>query len=368
MDADQTDDPSAILSLFPGVNFIRLAVGNWNGGTLDSVRGFVDAMTSNDVVVEIEDHPWNGGDSPQPQAYSGDQLAAESAVYAQLAAAFANNPYVWFGTMNEPQPGGDVAAQQVATYNAIRGAGNPTILMMEAGAGGGNPGAVGAGALPAGDYASMHNVVWDLHHYGWTSHFSTDQDTVNNSLMGSASAGQGVLATRTIQSADGVIPVIVGEFGPACCGSDANGDEVINSVMWAAQNDAIRGFAGWEWLVEGEDSLTNGGQSLTNWGKILSMAIASSCQQLSPGIAANAATPATTQAPAGSSGSGGSALAVSLPAGPAPSASPLVDDGSVPGTAPADTDQSFQQGTQDATSTISAAASAVDAAAKARMQ
>jgi hypothetical protein len=40
----------------------------------------------------------------------------------------------------------------------------------------------------------------------------------------------------------------------------------------------------------------------------------------------------------------------------------------MPEVATADVDQSFQQGTQDATSTISAAASAVDALAKARMQ
>lgn len=364
--AGPNDDPNAIMAHFPGLNFVRLAVGEWDGSTLGAVQKFVSALTPHRVVVEIEDHPWNGGDTPQPQAYSGGQLAAESAVYAQLAAAFKNDPYVWFGSMNEPQ-GGDVTAQQVATYNAIRGAGSNAMLMMEAGAGGGNPGSVGAGPLNPAAYANMHNVAWDLHFYGWLDGGSTDQNAMNAAMVGDGNSG--VTGTRTIQSADGQIPVIIGEFGPACCDiGSVNGEQVLEAVMnFALTKGLTRGFAGWEFIVEGEDSLTNGGQSLTAWGEKLALAVGSSCAQLAPGLV-NAQAPGTSQAPAGSSGLPGSAIAVSAPAAPTAPASPLVDDGSIPELAPADVSQSFQQGAQDATQTISSAASAVDAAARARMQ
>lgn len=353
LNAPEFADPSAILNFFPGVNFVRLAVPD--RPSVSGVQNIVSGLTSHGVVVEIEDHPW-----PELDAASGADLATETNWYASLAAAFKGNPYVWFGTMNEPQ-GGNIAAQQVATYNAIRATGSNTIIMMEAGLGGGNPGQVGAGALPAASYAGMRNVVWDLHNYGWLDGGSTDQTAMNSAVLGSASGGAGILGANTIQSADGAIPVIIGEFGPACCNvGTVNGDEVINSTIWAVQQGYAQGFAGWGWNTPDEDSLTNGGGSLTSWGNVLSMAVASSCQQLAPGIAFNA-TPSEQTA-------GSSAVFVSTEATPAPAASPLEDTGNMPELAPADVSQSFQQGTQDATSTVDAAASAVDAAAKARMQ
>jgi poly(3-hydroxybutyrate) depolymerase len=354
-------NPSEILAAFPGLNFLRLPIPDRTSA--DSLKGFVEALTGHGVVVEIEDHPW-----PLVDAYSGGALAEEASWYASLAAAFKGDPYVWFGTENEPQ-GGDISTEQAAVYKAIRGTGNDTIVMMEAGVGSGNPGYVGLGTLSAGAYAEMHNVVWDMHAYGWVAQGSTDPAAMENAIAGSAGDGQGVRAAQAIASADGTIPVITGEFGPSTDGQtlDVNGDATINAVIWAVGQNLTQGFAGWVWGMNGPDSVGNG-SGLTDWGKVLSMAIASSCQQLAPGIAANAAASVVTRATVGSSSPGGSAIAVSLPPAPAASASELVDDGSVPELAPADTDQSFQQGTQDATSTISAAASVVDAAAQARMQ
>lgn len=359
VNASEYVDPNAILNLFPGVNFVRLAVPD--RPSVSDVQRVVSVLTGHDVVVEIEDHPW-----PEVDAYSGSNLVAETSWYASLAAAFKGNPYVWFGTLNEPQ-GGDVAAQQVATYNAIRGTGSQTILMMEAGLGGGDPGQVGAGALPAASYAGMHNVAWDLHNYGWIDGGSTDQAAMNSAVLGSASGNAGILGANTIKSADGAIPVIIGEFGPACCNvGTVNGDQVINSTIWAVQQGYAQGFAGWGWDTPDEDSLTNGGGSLTSWGNILSMAVASSCQQLSPGIAA---APATTQSPTARTSASGSSIAVGTQAAPAAATSPLgVDSGAAAPTQEADTDQSFQDGTQEANTTISDAVSAVDAQAKARMQ
>ncbi len=61
--------------------------------------------------------------------FTGDQLAAESNWYAGMAAAFIGNPYVWFGTINEP--GNGDSDQELATYNAIRGTGNNNPIMLE---------------------------------------------------------------------------------------------------------------------------------------------------------------------------------------------------------------------------------------------
>jgi dienelactone hydrolase len=354
-------NPSEILAAFPGLNFLRLPIPD--RASADSLKGFVEALTSHGVVVEIEDHPW-----PLVDAYSGGALAEEASWYASLAAAFKGNPYVWFGTENEPQRG-DISAEQVAVYKAIRGTGSDTIVMMEVGVGSGNPGRVGSGTLSAGTYADMHNIVWDLHAYGWITLGATDQTAMDNAIAGSVGSGQGVRAAQQITSADGIIPVINGEFGPSTSGQtlDVNGDATINAVIWAVGQNLTQGFAGWVWGMSGPDSVADG-SGLTDWGKVLSMAIASSCRQLAPGISKDATTSAPAQATVGSSSPGGSAIAVSLPPAPAASASQLVNDGSVPELAPADTDQSFQQGTQDATSTISAAASVVDAAAQARMQ
>jgi poly(3-hydroxybutyrate) depolymerase len=352
-------DPAAILAAFPGINFVRTPVPD--RASASALRGFVEGLTSHGVVVEIEDHPW-----PLVNAYTGSDLAAEASWYASLASAFKGNPYVWFGSLNEPQWNGraNITGEQIAVYNAIRGAGDNTIIMMEAGVGGGDPGSVGAGVLNPSAYAGMTKIVWDLHFYGWVLDDSnTDQSYADSWLLGQvtpigegAGAGTGILGAQGIQSRDGRVPVIVGELGISTEANQAEGDRVINAVIQAVQDGHLQGFAGWGWDPTPAEALIING-SLTDWGNKLSMAVASSCQQLAP----NARTD-------GQASSGGSVVSVNLPVAETPTASPLADTGDMPEVATADVDQSFQQGTQDATSTISAAASAVDALAKARMQ
>ena len=121
---------SVIKTVFPKINFIRLAIGGGNCGgfsckTPDNVViPWVNSVTAQHIVVEIENHI-----PDQRSAPTGAALAAESAQYASYAVAFADNPYVWFGTDNELNPPG-VSAEHLATYNAIRGTGNNAILMM----------------------------------------------------------------------------------------------------------------------------------------------------------------------------------------------------------------------------------------------
>src|SRR5271168_671825 len=92
-------DSGQLLQDFPGLNMVRV---NYENGTSpyddpSAIEAAVNALTAKGVVVEIEDHT---GISDPP--YTGAALSAEQAWYSTLATDFKNNPYVWFGTYNEP--------------------------------------------------------------------------------------------------------------------------------------------------------------------------------------------------------------------------------------------------------------------------
>jgi hypothetical protein len=257
---------SKLTAFFPGINFIRWPAYSYQPASY--YQNLVDQLTSQKIVVEIENHPW-----PIPDAYSGSKLTEESNWYASLASAYKDNPYVWFGTMNEPQ-GGDITGQEVATYNAIRGAGNNNIIMMEAGYGIGNPGPAGIGSLTASDYTSMTNIAWDMHSYGWM-YDSTDQTVVNNELLGSESSLTGILATKTITSADGVIPVLIGEFGISSTdnSNDPAGEQNIVAVTTFAIENGTSGFAAWSWDDGGNFNVLVQNDQLTSYGQQIANAI-----------------------------------------------------------------------------------------------
>jgi hypothetical protein len=292
----------SVTTLFPGINFIRLAIDNGTYPMPASLRSFISQMTAKRIVVEIENHPW-----PSPGTHKGAKLAAESNWYASLASAFKNNPYVWFGTMNEPAvtpygpPEAAITDQEVATYEAIRGTGSKAIILMELD-GGGNPGSIGAGfGMTESAYAKMTNIVWDLHYYGWGSKFNTDQAAVTAALMGSARGGYGIAAAQTITSADGgKVPVIIGEFGDSTDGSkiDPNATQVVNAVL-----NSDYGFAAWAWESGSNvDQLTKNG-SLTSFGRRVAAGIAARAARdgnSTSGCAVESSEPpSSTVAPAG---------------------------------------------------------------------
>jgi hypothetical protein len=258
-----------LTSMFRGINFVRVADGSRQDAA--SFTTFVQQVTAHGVVVEIEDHPW-----PLAHPYTGGALANETAWYASLATTFKNNPYVWFGTMNEPQSDygsaeSAISDQEVAIYNAIRGTGNGTIIMMSL-LGGGNPGTVGDGfGMTTSDYATMTKIVWDLHHYGWMSGYSQDLATEKAAVTGSPQSGSGITAAQTIRSADGVVPVIIGEYGNSTTGEDIdpNGDVVVQAVQQSGY-----GSVAWAWhaadtigdmLVDGSGNLTPYGQEVASF-------------------------------------------------------------------------------------------------------
>ncbi len=139
--------------------------------------------------------------------------------------------------------------------------------------GGGNPGTIGAGfGMTPATYASMTNIVWDLHFYGWAANYSTDPATVSAALIGSASSGTGILAAQTIPSADGLVPVLIGEYGDSTDGQtiDANASQVISAVESSGY-----GCSAWEDSPStgGADILVSNGV-LTSYGQTVAAFIA----------------------------------------------------------------------------------------------
>ena len=260
---------------FPGINFVRLAVYNYESP--DTLLAYVNDLTSHGIVVELEDHNNNAGGAggSQGQIFTGQALTTELNWYSAVGAAFKNNPNVWFGTNNEPSSTNasgqnDPAALshwQAQTVQAVRDAGNNNPVLIEANSWG--PGGTNVGYDPAA-YANLHNVVWDIHYYGWLSKYSTDQATVSSTLSGMISD------TRQITSADGTMPVIIGEYGNSTTGTtfDANGTQVITAV----QQSGV-GNVAWAWYPGSPgDGLNDGGNGLSAYG-----------QQVAAGIAAAAA-------------------------------------------------------------------------------
>jgi hypothetical protein len=260
----QLGDIDAIIAMFPGTNFFRISVGHDGYHDPSYYQAFIMKVTSQGRVVELEHHPDGGGG--QDPAYTGSALATESAWYASVAKAFANNPYVWFGTFNEPgTQGGPVSAWELATYNAIRSARNNNLILLEIV---GWPGAWNNSMNPA-DFAGMHGTVWDAHFYGWVARYSTDQATVDKALSDL------IESVQQIPSGDGKMPVMVAEYGNSTDGTsiDANGEQSVSAVINAGGSGKV-GSAAWAWLPGGNaDHLQNGGTLTSSYGQQVALYI-----------------------------------------------------------------------------------------------
>jgi hypothetical protein len=291
----------SMTAMFPGLNYVRVGIHHPYPDP-STFQAFVTQMTGKGIVIEFEDHPDGGGG--QDPAYTGSALAAESAWYAAMAKAYASNPYVWFGTFNEPgTQGGSVSDWQLATYNAIRGAGNNNPILLEIV---GWPGAWNNTMTPS-DYAGMHNTIWDPHFYGWIPRYSTDQSTVDRALADE------IAQVQQIPSADGTMPVIIAEYGNSTDGTtiDPNGTQVVTSVANAGGSGKA-GSAAWAWLPGGNaDHLQDAGTLTSPYGEQVALyigittqsctaaeATANANNEIAAVTAAVAAPPPATAAPA----------------------------------------------------------------------
>jgi hypothetical protein len=288
-----------LTTLFPGINFVRLAAYSYNPPSY--YQTFINQMTALGIVVEIEDHTSSDGldtGGGTGVIYTGSLLTNESNWYAALATAFANNPYVWFGTDNEPSAidadgNRDEAALstwQQQTYQAIRGAGNNNIIMVESNCYDGNPGVdCNVGYTPS-VYAGMTNIVWDDHFYGWiVPGNSADQATVDQTLAQEAASSQ------QTTSADGTVPVLIGEYGDSTTGTslDPNGTQVVTAVASSGFGSAAWAFAAFQY-----DGLIDGNGGLTAYGQQVAQYIATGATG-APNPGAPAATPGTASTSTG---------------------------------------------------------------------
>ena len=293
------NQPSAatLQSDFPGINFVRLAIYDYQSPS--ELAAYVDQLTSAGLVVEIEDHSNNSGNTGGGAGtiFTGQALTTELNWYSSIASAFANNPDVWFGTNNEPSEidssgNTDPAALstwQQQTYNAIRDTGNNNPILVEMNSL--SPATTGEGYTPS-VYAAMSNIVWDMHYYGWISGYATDQATVTQTLDGMLSQA------GTLTSANGSVPIIVGEYGISTNGStpDPNGNQVVQAV----QSTGL-GNSAWLYGSGGGDALLNGDGSLSSYGRQVEAGIAAAASSSAP--AAPVSTPAVVGSAPAAAGS-----------------------------------------------------------------
>ena len=266
---------------FPGTNLVRVAAGDWE--PLEDPSSFqagINSLTSQGVVVEISDYSnslGGGSGGGQGVVYTGALLASENAWFAAMATMYKNNPYVWLGTDNEPPTvGGSLSDWQLSNYQAIRGTGNNNIIFLET-SGDEPPGGFRNAGTPlqsgmnSADYADMTNVVWDPHVYGYQNNY----DTSNTDALVAAT----ITAAQTIQSADGVVPVIIGEYGPGnnLQTPDPNGYQIVTSVINAGSAGKA-GSGAWQWDADdtvggdssGNNELVSNGQ-ITQYGQMVSL-------------------------------------------------------------------------------------------------
>nr|WP_294531124.1 cellulase family glycosylhydrolase [uncultured Rhodopila sp.] len=305
---------STLLNDFPGINFVRLAI--YDFASPATLTAYVNQLTSAGIVVELEDHSNSNGSNAGGASgtiFTGQQLTTELNWYSSIASAFANNPYVWFGTNNEPsetdasgnQNPAALSTWQQQTYDAIRGAGNTSPVMVEIN-GGNTPSSFAQGYTPS-VYAGMTNIIGDIHYYGWVTGYSTDQATVSGNLAADIAQTQ-----QTISSADGTLPIIIGEYGNSTTGSgiDPNANQVIAAVQQSGY-----GSVAWAWGQGGpDDGLTaSDGTSLSAYG-----------QQIAAGIAAAAASAASAPATPVASATPPTVVSTPATAAPTPSANDTV--------------------------------------------
>ncbi|MFO1027872.1 MAG: cellulase family glycosylhydrolase [Acetobacteraceae bacterium] len=229
-------------TVFPNISIIRLACYSYQLPAF--YDRFIDAMTALGIVVIIENHQNSDRTNSGGGAgvvFTGIELSRESNWYNALAAHFADNPYVWFGTNNEPSIRPSAAALsrwQLTTYQAIRGengfpaTNNTSVITVSVGWGSANGGfGASSGVIPS-VYAGMTNVVWDFHQYAWM-YRGRDASVSTATMASSMKRFFGEL--QELRSADGVMPVIVGEYGDSTDGNvlDVSGMNLVRAVHQA---------------------------------------------------------------------------------------------------------------------------------------
>lgn len=260
----------AVKSLFPGINTIRAVTGaGWTQGGQDqpTYETFLNAATAEKVVCIVDNHSL-------ATVHSGQALTDICNWYAALATKYKNNPYVWFDTSNEPD--GDfalLAAEELAIYNAIRNTGNMNPVLMQLQGGSYTDWRSGR----ASTWSGMTNVGWDLHFYGfWESHYGSGATRPTTNAATASNLASAISITQQFVSADGIMPVIIGEFGPSTSGAANSVDTNAAATLAAVFGNGV-GWIGWALTgtaTPGGDSMSDNGTSLTSWGQQIAANVA----------------------------------------------------------------------------------------------
>ncbi len=163
-----------------------------------------------------------------------------------------------------------ITVQQVATYNAIRGAGNNNPILLEL-IGGGDIGNNASGPdtgpyLTAASYNTMTNVIWDLHYYG-----NSPGDTSYSGQLATIASYVAQIQGFTT-SANGTIPVFFGEYGDSLSGDtvDSYGTNTVKAIQAAGY-----GATAWAWNAgSASDRLATSSSVLTTYGQEVAAYIA----------------------------------------------------------------------------------------------
>jgi len=295
-----------LTTLFPSVNCVRLdSYSYWAASTYATQIGY---LTAKNIVVVIENHQnFNANGSSAGNAGGGagviftsgnGLLSPESTWYANNATYYLTNPYVWFGTNNEPSStsssgNADLAALtawQNATYQAIRGTGSNTIVEIEQsepywqgkwGVLGNFPGQTPLTTLTLATYNAMSSVVMGPHSYAWLWNGTTvdpGESVILNSAVGSTNSPYGGIVQQIenlqyITTEDGLVPCAICEFGPSTNGSalDPGGYSCVDAVLAATDDHTCFMYLSW-WIVSGtpaQNSLTTNTTTLTAYGDIV---------------------------------------------------------------------------------------------------
>lgn len=262
LDNSMADAIANLFHLFPGTKFVRLAAYSYQNAT--AYDAFVNALTAQRCVVMIENHQSpDGTNAGGGTWWNTPGYALEIAWYTQLATHYKNNPYVWFGTLNEASgPIADVCNEQRGIIQAIRGTGNGTIVAIEP-RGQSLPGPGGTIIYSSIEdpsfFSDLHNLVWDTHLYPWVLNGNFDQATIK------ANFDAQIASCAAVATGDGHSPVINGEWGDA--------------ITTPTFTNVINGYnmpnAGWAWRVDGSTfDMTDGAGHLTPDGVIVAAGIA----------------------------------------------------------------------------------------------
>lgn len=281
LDSEMGQESAAtLLQQFPGLNAVNLACGADGNGyataqPIPSIVSWVNDATSRGIAVMLSDYV-----PGQPQVRTGQDLQASLTWYSQLAALLAANPWVFWTPENEVL--GNLAAMHQAVYSAIRGAGHNGLIFMQAAAGN----ASSPAGLDPSIYPSMHGIGWNIHVYPWEFNTASQNEAdYTNAVRGFVSTFQ-----NFSHSADGVMPVLMGEGGNATDGNHTDDPKIGGKFAVTAAFLAEAGVAGgtcgylawvhdWHGQAGDADELTNSAGQLTDYG-----------DQVEADIAANAGT------------------------------------------------------------------------------